>query len=262
MLDDLKSSCPPALKWRTSGSANIKHERTSSAHADRVSFPPCRRETRVEVGRTGRTGGSDAGRVARTNAIDETKGKADMCDRHSCNGHRPDRRRVLMGAAALGLAGAVGLRLSPAEAKAAKLDLPKPGPSDACPVCGMFPAKYPEWIATVAYKDGHADHFDGAKDLFKYLLDMPKFAGGRKREDIRAIGVTGYYSGELIDAEAAVYVAGSDVYGPMGHEPVPHADADEADGFAKDHKGRRTLAFAEVTQGFLFGLDEGRFDGK
>ncbi|MEW8383487.1 MAG: nitrous oxide reductase accessory protein NosL, partial [Candidatus Thiodiazotropha taylori] len=49
-------------------------------------------------------------------------------------------------------------------------ELPNPGPKDTCPVCGMFVAKYPEWIGTVLYKDGHAHHFDGAKDLFKYLF--------------------------------------------------------------------------------------------
>ena len=47
--------------------------------------------------------------------------------------------------------------------------LPNPGPKDTCPVCGMFVAKYPHWTATVLYRDGHAHHFDGAKDLFKYL---------------------------------------------------------------------------------------------
>ena len=40
------------------------------------------------------------------------------------------------------------------------------------------------------YKDGYADHFDGAKDFFKYLLDMKKYAKGRKREDITGMGVT------------------------------------------------------------------------
>jgi nitrous oxide reductase accessory protein NosL len=185
-----------------------------------------------------------------------------VCEHHSCRGRAADRRRVLIGAAALGLAAAVGLDIAPAGAKAATLDLPKPGPRDTCPVCGMFVAKYQEWVATVVYEDGHADHFDGAKDLFKYLLNMEQYAAGRKAAQIRAIGVTGYYAGELIDARDAVYVAGSDVYGPMGHELVPHADGAEADGFMKDHAGQRKLAFGEVTPGFIAGIDVGKFDGK
>jgi nitrous oxide reductase accessory protein NosL len=167
-----------------------------------------------------------------------------------------------VGAAALALAGVAGLHWSPAIAAAAKVDLPKPGPGDTCPVCGMFVAKFPEWIATVVYQDGHADHFDGAKDLFKYLLDMEKYAAGRKRGDIKAIGVTDYYAGAMIAAQDAVYVAGSDVFGPMGHDLVPHAEAADADTFIRDHKGQRKLAFNEVSKGFLFGLDEGKFDGK
>lgn len=190
-----------------------------------------------------------------------------MCTHSSCKGHDrgagagTDRRRLLLGATALGLAGAVGL---PARlfAAAAKLDLPKPGPQDRCPVCGMFPARYPEWIATVVFKDGHADHFDGAKDMFKYLLDMGKYASGRKAEDIKAVGVTSYYGSELIAAADAVFVAGSDVYGPMGHELIPLADDAESASFMKDHKGQRVLRQADVTAGFLAGLDAGKFDAQ
>ena len=44
---------------------------------------------------------------------------------------------------------------------------PKPGAKDLWPVCGMLVSKYPNWVATIVYKDGHAHHFDGAKDMFK-----------------------------------------------------------------------------------------------
>ncbi|WP_319496069.1 nitrous oxide reductase accessory protein NosL [uncultured Cohaesibacter sp.] len=139
------------------------------------------------------------------------------------------------------------------------LDLPMPGDRDACPVCGMFPARYPDWIATVLFKDGHADHFDGAKDLFKYLLDMPKYASGRKAEGIDRMGVTDYYATERIDARSALYVMGSDVLGPMGHELIPHPDRYDADEFMKDHQGKRAVTFEEVTMALLLGLDKGEF---
>ncbi|HBQ37254.1 MAG TPA: nitrous oxide reductase accessory protein NosL [Rhodobacteraceae bacterium] len=140
------------------------------------------------------------------------------------------------------------------------IDLPKPGPTDACPVCGMFPAKYPDWVATVLFEDGHADHFDGAKDFFKYLLDMDKFASGRKKEQITGLGVTDYYATELIDAKQAIYVIGSDVLGPMGHDLIPHPDRYDADAFMKDHKGYKLLRFDQITKSMLFGLDDGKFD--
>ena len=65
------------------------------------------------------------------------------------------------------------------------LRLPAPGPKDTCPVCGMFVSLYPDWVATVLYKDGHAHHFDGAKDLFKYLLNLPKYAPAMLRPTSR-----------------------------------------------------------------------------
>jgi nitrous oxide reductase accessory protein NosL len=140
------------------------------------------------------------------------------------------------------------------------IDLPKPGTTDACPVCGMFPAKYPDWVATVLFEDGHADHFDGAKDFFKYLLDMDKFASGRKKEQITGLGVTDYYATEMIDAKQAIYVIGSDVLGPMGHDLIPHPDRYDADAFMKDHKGYKLLRFDQITKSMLFGLDDGKFD--
>jgi nitrous oxide reductase accessory protein NosL len=119
----------------------------------------------------------------------------------------------------------------------------------------MFVAKYPEWIATVVYSDGHADHFDGAKDFFKYLLDLPRYAPGRSMAKITGLGVTDYYTVERIDARGALYVVGSDVYGPMGHELIPHAAEADAAEFSRDHGGERTLLFNQVTMDLLLELD-------
>ena len=148
----------------------------------------------------------------------------------------------------------------PAISVSETIDIPGPLPTDTCPVCGMFVAKYPEWIATVVYKDGHAHHFDGAKDLFKYLLDLPKWAPGHRAEDIIDIGVTEYYGLGLVGAREAWYVIGSDVLGPMGHELVPLESAADAEEFRRDHAGRRILRFDEVTGSILEKLDAGEFE--
>lgn len=137
--------------------------------------------------------------------------------------------------------------------------LPKPGPKDLCPVCGMLVAKYPHWTATIVYKDGHAHHFDGAKDLFKFWFDPPRYAAGHSREQIARMTVTDYYNLQAIDAQAAFYVTGSDVLGPMGHELVPLATRADADDFMKEHKGKRILRFDQVTQELPFQLDDGKF---
>lgn len=138
--------------------------------------------------------------------------------------------------------------------------LPYPGPRDTCPVCGMFIAKYPQWTATVLYRDGHAHHFDGAKDLFKYLFNLQKWAPDHKPEDMAAIAVTEYYSLSRIPAREAWFVIGSDVLGPMGHELVPLASEEEAEEFLRDHGGKRILRFDTVTPDVPGNLDEGKFD--
>ena len=176
-----------------------------------------------------------------------------MC--HSCDETRPSRRVVLGQFAAI--TAALGLGVSPARADAPLVDLPPPGPQDTCPVCGMFVAKYPEWVTTVLFSDGHADHFDGPKDFFKYLQDMKKYARGRTADQIVGMGVTEYYGLKLIDAHDAIYVLGSDVLGPMGHELIPLMNRADADDFIKDHKGKKEIGFGDVTPDMLVLLDEG-----
>jgi copper chaperone NosL len=150
--------------------------------------------------------------------------------------------------------------LLPLSPLAEEVACPNPDPNDTCPVCGMFVAKYPEWIATVLYRDGHAHHFDGAKDLFKYLLDLPRWAPGHRAENIELIGVTEYYELRRIDARQAWYVIGSDTLGPMGHELIPLESEEDAREFMQDHKGVRILGFDQVTVELLRKLDEGRFN--
>jgi nitrous oxide reductase accessory protein NosL len=130
-----------------------------------------------------------------------------------------------------------------------------PRPADKCPVCGMFVTKYPDWIAQAIYRDGSYAVFDGAKDLFKYLLNPRTYAPTKQAADVAALYVTDYYSLTLIDGRTAWYVIGSDVLGPMGRELIPLAAEKEARQFMIDHKGKRLLRFAEVTAEILKGLD-------
>lgn len=169
-----------------------------------------------------------------------------------------ERRQFLRFLTAMGAAGATTLSWPLLAADSSPF--PNPGPKDTCPVCGMFVSLYPDWVATALYKDGHAHHFDGAKDLFKYLLNLPKYAPGHSRDDIATIGVTEYYGVTRMDARAAWYVIGSDTLGPMGHELVPLKTQAEAEEFRKDHQGKRILRFDDVTPALLENLDHGKFE--
>jgi nitrous oxide reductase accessory protein NosL len=150
---------------------------------------------------------------------------------------------------------AVLLALLGGVARAADYKPVTPTAKDKCPVCGMFVAKYPDFLAQVIYQDGAYVVFDGAKDLFKYLLNLRAYAPSRQPSQIGAIYVTDYYSLTPIDGKRAWYVLGSDVYGPMGRELVPFGSETEAKGFMADHKGNRVLRFGEVTAQVLKGLD-------
>jgi len=154
--------------------------------------------------------------------------------------------RVAGAGVALLLLGAVAVAQEPGK---------RPSPKDKCPVCGMFVSKYPDWTATVAFQDGGLAWFDGAKDLFKFLADPGRFVPGRKATDVRAVTVTDYYGVTRVDAKEAFFVAGSDVFGPMGKELVPFGKKTEAEEFLRDHHGKKILRFGDVNRTVLEGLE-------
>ncbi len=130
-----------------------------------------------------------------------------------------------------------------------------PPPRAKCPVCGMFVARYPDWAASVTFRDGSSLYFDGPKDLFTFYLNPGRYVPGRKQGEISAVSVKDYYSLTIIGGERAFYVLGSNVLGPMGRELVPFARLSDAEGFAKDHGGKRLLLFGEVTPKILKELE-------
>jgi copper chaperone NosL len=124
-----------------------------------------------------------------------------------------------------------------------------------CPVCGMFVAKYKDWTGEIIFKNSSIIFFDGPKDMFRFYLNPGKYGSSRKQGDIVAVYVKDYYSLDYIDGRRASYVIGSDVLGPMGKELVPFAKKDEAEGFLKDHGGKRVLSFGEINTAILKSLD-------
>jgi nitrous oxide reductase accessory protein NosL len=129
-------------------------------------------------------------------------------------------------------------------------------PADKCPVCGMFVAKYPDFVDQIVFKDGSHAFFDGVKDMMKYYFDLPKYNPGKTQADIAAILVTDYYTLKLSDGFKAWYVAGSDVYGPMGKELMPFKDEAAAKEFKVDHKGTAILSFTDITPALIKTLDQ------
>ncbi len=120
-----------------------------------------------------------------------------------------------------------------------------------CPVCGMFVAKYPKWVALIK-TDDHAHYFDGVKDMMKFYFNPSKFAHNHSKMDFNNIQVTNYYTLEGIDGKKAFYVIGSNVYGPMGEELIPFSTQKEAENFKKTHFGKKILRFEEIKEEDLY----------
>ncbi len=170
------------------------------------------------------------------------------------SGGRPVRARGLMPVAALLAAMLVCGALPAGAAEGAHAGFVAPAKKDKCPVCGMFVAGYPAWLAETVFAKGYAV-FDGPKDMFRFLFDPGAFLPGGAALETRAVFVTDYYTLDLIDGKTAFYVYGSDVYGPMGKELIPFADRKDAEGFLQDHKGQKVLTF-DMVKSVMAGLLE------
>ena len=114
---------------------------------------------------------------------------------------------------------------------------------DECPVCQMFPARYPRHQCQVVGSDGSRRHFCSTQCLFEFL-EKPGRYGAKGGEPFWA-WVKDYASGEWIAAESAYFVVGSRVLGPMGFEALPFAKRTQAEAFVKT-EGGRILAFHAV----------------
>ena len=130
-----------------------------------------------------------------------------------------------------------------------------PSKDAKCPVCGMFVAKYPDWVVSVTFRDATSVFFDGAKDMFTYYLNLKKYSPSRIVGDVAAITVKDYYDLKPMDGRKAFFVLGSDVYGPMGKELIPFRTEADAREFLKDHKGKHIVSFSKVTPALLKTLE-------
>ena len=156
--------------------------------------------------------------------------------------------RAVLGAVVVLTAAIMGMAL-------AAEPFPVPDHSHKCPVCGMLVHRYPDFLASVTYADGQTVFFDGAKDMFKYLFNLAHYAPERRTDRIEVLRVTEYYDMTPMDGRQAFFVVGSDVLGPMGHELIPLRSEADALAFKADHKGRRVLAYPQVTPATINRLD-------
>ena len=118
-----------------------------------------------------------------------------------------------------------------------------------CPVCGMYPARYPAWAVQVIFKDRSMTALESPMELFRFLTDVKKYDAQRTAADIAKIYVTDYVQKNWIDAKQAFYVQGSKVKGPMGADLPAFASKAAAEALAKETGGSVTTFDALAAAG-------------
>ncbi len=122
-------------------------------------------------------------------------------------------------------------------------------PKDArCPVCGMYPARAPDWAAQLIFSNGDAQFFDSPLSLFMYLGDVARYSPGRSADDVAAQFVTDASgpSRRWIDAKSAFYVVDSSARGPMRAGNLPAFATQQAARQFAEQRGGDAKAFADI----------------
>lgn len=132
----------------------------------------------------------------------------------------------------------------------------RPIPADArCPVCGMYPARFPRWAAQSLFKDGAAHYFDSPLDLFVFLHKVNRHDRRYDQDDVAVSFVTDFETGQWIEAHHAFFVHGSSVFGPMRDADLPAFASREAAATLTRSRGGRVLGLTDVTPELILSLN-------
>lgn len=107
---------------------------------------------------------------------------------------------------------------------------------DKCPVCGMYPARYPQHKCQLTLANGKVVHFCATHCLFKYLGNYQKYTDSAIKNN--QIWVIDYATSQWVYAPNAYYLIGTDVNGPMGKEAIPFINKRDAQDFQTKHGGK------------------------
>ncbi|MGD9210826.1 MAG: nitrous oxide reductase accessory protein NosL [Desulfobacteraceae bacterium] len=118
--------------------------------------------------------------------------------------------------------------------------------SDRCPLCAMFPARYPEFSCALKLTDNRTYYFCSPRCLLRVWGEPTRFLKVSK-DKITHIIVRHYFTGEQMDGKTALWVSGSNVIGPMGPALVPLKTHSEVATFKKRHGAKQVFRLMELT---------------
>jgi len=144
---------------------------------------------------------------------------------------------------------------------AAKMELPKsrmmidkkrketgkikePTEKDACTVCGMYPASFPNHNCQIWTMHGSTLHFCSTQCMVNFNADPAKYV--KEPAKTKMAWVTLFSDGMYESAVGAYYVVGSQVNGPMGKEALPFKFKNNAEDFVKNNGGK-IVSFQQLT---------------
>lgn len=130
--------------------------------------------------------------------------------------------------------------------------------SSRCPVCGMYPARYPRWAAQVILRDGAAHFFDSPVDLFVFLQGINRYDRRYARGDVAAVFAKDLESGKWIDARQAFFLHGSALVGPMRDADLPAFASREAAARRARAHGGQVLGYDEISPALIRPLSRNR----
>jgi len=118
-----------------------------------------------------------------------------------------------------------------------------------CPLCGMYPARYPHFNCQIVFKDGSYEAFDSAVGLLVYLHFPDKT--GIQPKPVAGIYFKGYLKANWLEADKSFFVTGSEIMGPMGVEFLSVESEQAAEELKKQEKGKDIIYFKMINRQYL-----------
>ncbi len=111
-----------------------------------------------------------------------------------------------------------------------------PGPEARCPVCGMYPARYPQHRSQLSTADGKRYHFCSSQCLIAFQANPKQYV--KDAAKTKSIWVTVFPDGGYEYGMGLYYLVGSSILGPMGKEALPYRSKVAADKAASENGGK------------------------
>ncbi len=118
-----------------------------------------------------------------------------------------------------------------------------------CPLCGMYPARYPQFNCQIVFKDCSYEAFDSAIGLLVYLLFSEK--AGIKPGPVAKIYFKDYFKESWLEAGKTFFVTGSEIMGPMGVEFLPVDSEQAAEELKRQEKGKDIIHFRKINRQYM-----------